>query len=60
MKKMGQRPNVTSVNVPYSLRNFTDGRSLGMREITQMIGSMACYDVISKALSEERLNMRLT
>lgn len=31
---MGQRPTVTSVSVPCSLQFFTNGRSLGMKEIT--------------------------
>ena len=37
---MGQRPIVTSVNVPYSLQFFTDGRSPGIREITRKVMSM--------------------
>lgn len=30
---MGQRPTVTLVNVPFSLKTFTDWRSPGRKEI---------------------------
>lgn len=55
MTTMGQRPTVTSVNVPCYLRTFTNGRSLGIKEITRMVRSMARYGVISKPHSKERL-----
>lgn len=34
MRTMGQRPTVTLIGVPFSLRTLTDGRSPSMMEIT--------------------------
>lgn len=34
METMGQGPTITSVDVPYSLQTFTDGKSLDMEKIT--------------------------
>jgi len=48
MTTLGQRPIVTSVSAPCSLRTFTYGRSHGMKEITRMMRSMIRHGVISK------------
>lgn len=53
---IGQGPTVTPVNVPCSLRAFTDGRGLGIKEITRMMKSITMYNLISEAHSKEISN----